>query len=141
MRGGSSVADSPSLVVGGGRPRYRRAMSLSDLSAEEDLVLLGLMRAVVRADGEYSAAEQKAMEALRDEMGQERFDAAVEAAKARFTSLASLKEHAASIERADAQSAIFNRLVSVAASDGVRDEEERPLRWLARTWPNASLKA
>lgn len=115
-------------------------MSLTDLSAEEDVALLGLMRAVVRADGEYSPAEQKEMEALRDEMGEARFSAAIEAAKARFTSLAALKEHAASIERVEAQTLIFRRLVSVVASDGVTDDEEEPLRWLARAWPRASLQ-
>jgi len=119
---------------------YGPRMDLSDFSVDEDLALLGLMRAVVRADGEYSPAERSEMKKLREEMGASRFDVAVGIATERFTSLAALKEHAASIERVDAQSRILRRLVSVAASDGVTDDEEKPLRWLARAWPEASLQ-
>ncbi len=114
-------------------------MSLSDFTPDEDLALLGLMRAVVKADGDYSPEEQREIAALREEMGEDRFDTAIEAAKTRFESLKLLKEHAATITRKEAQTVILRKLVGLAVSDRVTEDEEKPLRWLARTWPEADL--
>lgn len=114
-------------------------MDLDDFSADEDLALLGLMRAVIQADGDYSNEERAEVIALRDEMGADRFDSAIAGARERFGTLAALKEHAKSIHREPVRSTIMRRLMAVAASDGVDESEEAPIRWLAHAWPDAKL--
>lgn len=114
-------------------------MDLDSFTPDEDLALLGLLRAVIQADGEYTLEERAEVVALRDQMGAARFDRAIAQAKSQLTTLAELKAHAKTIERVDVQTTILRRLVSVAASDGVEQSEEAPIRWLAHAWPEARL--
>ncbi len=114
-------------------------MDLDDFTPNEDLALLGLMRAVIQADGDYSNEERAEVAALREEMGAKRFEDAIGKAKERFGTLAALKEHVKSIDRVPVQSSILRKLMTVAAADGVAESEEAPIRWLAHAWPNARL--
>lgn len=109
-------------------------MKLSELDTEESTCLMGLLREVVQADGEYSVEEQALVDEIREALGAKRFDAAVVAAKERYRSRAALQEHAQTLTRTDAKTLIVDTLVRIAASDGVDEGEERPLRWLMRTW-------
>ena len=115
-------------------------MSLSDLSPEEDTLLLGLMRSIVQADGDYSPQEKREIAALREEMGGARFDTAVAAAEARFADETPLKALAKTVTAVPTQTVILRRLMRVAAADGVTPGEEKPLRWLANAWPSAQVK-
>jgi hypothetical protein len=109
---------------------------MNDLTPEEDLVLLGLMREIIQADGNYSEAEQREVGKLKSEMGDARFDRAVEGAKG-FSSRGELKELAKTISRGAAQKAIFERLHALASADGISKNEEKPLEWLVHLWPKA----
>lgn len=109
-------------------------MRLSELNEDEELALLGLMREIVQADGDYSPGERRAVDELREELGPARFDKAILRAMDAFDSRAELKEHAKKITRPGARKAIFDALTSVAASDGVTSNEEKPLAWLASWW-------
>ncbi len=108
-------------------------MKLDDLNANEAACLLGFLREVVQADGEYSVEEQGKMAELRAEMGSESFDRAVTDAKA-FASRADLQEAAKKVEREDAQKLIVNTLIKVAVIDGLDEDETRPMRWLVKQW-------
>ena len=112
-------------------------MNIDQLSADEKKVLLGLMREVVQADGEYSDEERAEVAKLEADLGSEDFIAAMTAAKEEFTSREKLQAAVKSVTRNEAKKAIFSRLVSMAASDGVDDSEEAPLKWLARVWPDS----
>lgn len=110
-------------------------MRLSELNEHEELALLGLMREIVQADGEYSPGERRAVDELREELGAARFDKAILRAMDAFDSRAELKEHAKkNVTRPEAQKAIYAALERVAASDGVTESEEKPLAWLASWW-------
>lgn len=109
-------------------------MRLSDLSENEELALLGLMREIVQADGEYTDAERRVVEAMRRELGEARFDKAILRAMDAFDSRAELKEHAKTITRPEARRAIYDALAKVASADGVDETEEAPLAWLASWW-------
>ncbi len=110
---------------------------MKDLTPDEDVVLLGLLREIVVADGDYSDAERVEIDALRGEMGLSRFAVAMERAKERFTTRAELKEAARAVERPAARRAILRRLLDVAASDGIAPSEDKPLSWLKSVWPDA----
>ncbi|MBX3246758.1 MAG: TerB family tellurite resistance protein [Myxococcales bacterium] len=109
-------------------------MKLSELDTDETTCLMGLLREVVQADGEYSVEEQALMDEIRAALGPARFDAAIAAAKDRYRSRAALQEHAQTLTRAEAKTLIVDTLVRIAAVDGVAEDETRPLRWLMRTW-------
>jgi uncharacterized tellurite resistance protein B-like protein len=109
-------------------------MELHELSHEEEVVLVGLLRDVAQADGRYSAAEKAHIDALRAALGGERFDAAIRVARERFPSRDALKNAAREITRQQARVLIFAELTALAAADGTSSEEEKPLAWLASWW-------
>ncbi|AKF10765.1 TerB family tellurite resistance protein [Sandaracinus amylolyticus] len=110
-------------------------MELRDLTNDETVCLMGLLREVIQADDDYSPAERAKMRELRDALGDERFDAAIDEAKRRYAgSRAALKEHAKTITRPEARRAMYALLERVAASDGVTASEKKPLDWVASWW-------
>lgn len=109
-------------------------MELRDLSPEEDVVLVGLLREISSADGRYSEAEKRHIERVRTTLGEARFDAAVALARTRFTSREAVKAAAKTVTRKDARVVMYDTLDVMAASDGRTAEEQRPLAWLASWW-------
>lgn len=109
-------------------------MSLSTLTAEEATVLLGMLREVVQADGEYSAEEAAEMAQIKEALGDERFEAAVEAARTTFTSRRVLAEWVPKVTRPEARDVILDTLSAVAASDDIAPGEDEPIQWLAKAW-------
>jgi len=109
-------------------------MELRELSSEEDVVLVGLLRDVAQADGRYSESEKVHVDRVRAALGAARFEAAVEAARERFPTRDALKAAAKAVTRQDARVVIYDTLDSLAAADGKTSEEQRPLAWLASWW-------
>jgi uncharacterized tellurite resistance protein B-like protein len=109
-------------------------MELSDLTPEEDVVLLGLLREVVTADGKYTNVEKRGVDRVRTRLGEARFDKAMQDAQSRFAQPGALKEAAKAVTRQPARAAIFAVLSDVAADDGMAQEEMKPLNWLASWW-------
>ncbi len=109
-------------------------MELHELNHEEEIVLVGLLRDIAQADGRYTVAEKRHVDAVRDALGGERFDAAVRAARERFDNREALKSAARGVTRPPARALIFAKLADLAAADGTSAEEEKPLAWLASWW-------
>lgn len=107
---------------------------LNELSEDEQVVLMGLLREVVQADGDYTDAERSEVSILQQELGDDAFLKSMKAAQEKFTSRDKLVEAARLVTRPEAQRAIMNRLIQMAAVDGFDDAEEKPLRWLGREW-------
>src|SRR5690242_14820639 len=82
-------------------------MELSDLTPEEDVVLLGLLREVITADGKYTSAEKRGVERVRTALGEARFDDAMQAAQNRFAQPGALKDAAKAVTRQSARATIF----------------------------------
>jgi uncharacterized tellurite resistance protein B-like protein len=109
-------------------------MELRELSPEEDVVLVGLLREVSSADGRYTEPEKRHIERVCAALGAARFDAAVAKARELFKSRDAVKAAAKSITRKDARVVIYDTLDAMASSDGRTAEEEKPLAWLASWW-------
>lgn len=109
-------------------------MELFQLTDEELLVLVGFLRVVVQADGEFSSAERDHVAIIRTALGEERLHHAMLQAAERFPDNESLKAATKAISRPDARRTIHEVLVRVAESDRVTPEEEKPLRWLESWW-------
>ena len=109
-------------------------MELRELNDEERLVFVGLLREVVAADGSYTEPEKGLVAELSAAIGADRFRAAMEEARTRFSSRAELKEAAKAVERQEARKVMFDALVKASAVDGVDEAEVKPLSWLASWW-------
>lgn len=109
-------------------------MEIHELTEDETVVFVALLREVVKADEEYSDEERGAVEALSEVLGRDRMTAAMKAAQERYGARAELKDDAKSISRAEARDVIYRTLLGVAEADGVDVAEEKPLRWLATWW-------
>ena len=73
-------------------------MSLSTLNADEAMILMGMLREVVQADGAYTAEEAAEVAKIEAALGVERFQAAVQAARTEFTTRKAL---ASKVNRVD----------------------------------------
>jgi len=109
-------------------------MNLSELNHDETLVLLGFMRVIIQADGEFTESERVHVANVRTALGVERFQTAMQEATQRFDTNDALKEATRAIERPEAREAIHTLLVDVAESDSVTPDEEKPLRWIESWW-------
>lgn len=109
-------------------------MELSELTSDEALVLVGFMRIIVRADGDFSDAEREHVANVEAELGPERFQQAMLDVRGQLDKLDLLKAAAKDVTRPDARRRIYDVLENIAASDDISSEEEKPLRWLASWW-------
>lgn len=109
-------------------------LEINELTREEELALIGLLKAVVQADKRLSVEENLELKRLAAQIGPEHFEARVEEAKALFVTLGDIKRYAEGIERQPARQLIFNLLLKLAKSDGLIAEEEDLLSWLAGSW-------
>lgn len=109
-------------------------MELSELNYDETLVLVGLMRVVIQADGQFSGAEREHVAIVSTALGMERFHQAMLDATNQFPDNDHLKRATKAVTRPAARKAIHDVLVKIAASDKVTPEEERPLRWVESWW-------
>ncbi|MBX7191648.1 MAG: TerB family tellurite resistance protein [Sandaracinaceae bacterium] len=109
-------------------------MELSELTHDEVLVLVGFMRVVIQADGQFSNAEREHVALVRTALGTDRFTQAMLEATERFADNESLKRATKAISRPAARRAIHDVLVKIAASDTLTAEEDKPLRWIESWW-------
>ncbi len=109
-------------------------MELSELTSDEALVLVGFMRIVVRADGDYSEAERQHVALVERALGEERFQKAMLDVRGQLDKLDLLKAAAKSVTRPEARRTIYDVLEKIAASDEIVVAEEAPLKWLASWW-------
>lgn len=109
-------------------------MELSLLTHDETLVLVGFMRVVIQADGEFSNPEREHVALVRTALGTDRFTQAMLEATKAFPDNDTLKRATKAVTRPEARSAIHDVLVKIAASDAITPEEEKPLRWIESWW-------
>jgi uncharacterized tellurite resistance protein B-like protein len=109
-------------------------LDMKDLTPEEDLALMGLLKAVIQADHQMSFEERRELSAVAAGLGAQRFRERVDEAKRIFHALADIKTYAKKIERQPARQLIFNLVRDMAERDEVIHEEEDLLAWLAETW-------
>jgi hypothetical protein len=108
-------------------------MTLDDLSQPEQVVLLALVGLMARMDGSVSQDELELLERIADEIGEQRFEAARDAAAALVDNAAILKE-ASQVERPDAREIIFELVYDIAVRDTIAESEGVLLNELAALW-------
>jgi uncharacterized tellurite resistance protein B-like protein len=108
--------------------------SLSDLTPDEQLALVGLVVHLVDADGQASTEEMIEFREVAVEMGRKEFDAAFRTAKQRFNSKEDAIAFARSVERPWARELILTVLHDLAQADGISDEERALIDAVGGHW-------
>ncbi len=108
-------------------------LQINELTDDEELALIGVLKAVIQADKDLSKAENEELKRIAKLMG-EKFHQRVAEAKQRFFSLSDIKKHAEKVQRPEARVLIFNHAVAMARQDGIIPEEADVLSWLAERW-------
>ena len=102
-----------------------------ELNPTEQRALVGLVRLMVRMDGEFTAAEVQAVQTLARDLGATRFwSAMTEANTMEMDELAKLVGEV----RPDVREWMYGVMVGLAAVDGIDAAESELLAWLMDTW-------
>ena len=109
-------------------------MKLDQMNDSEKQALGGLVRALVGADGQYSAAEVAGLQKTAEYLGEEAFWQLVNESVHQHLDDKVLEERALAVERPEAREAIYGVLFGIAAAGTVVDQEGKLLDWLASTW-------
>ena len=109
-------------------------MELSELDPNERIALVALIKTMALADHAVSSEEEDMLAGLIDEMGEEQYATAIDAADRRFETEAQLKAFLQTIQREEARELIYATALDLAMADVVSGNESPLLRWLASTW-------
>lgn len=109
-------------------------LEMSELSHDEELALIGLLKAVIQVDKQLGFEESEELKRVAAMMGAARFHDRVMEAKELFFTLESIKDHAQKVTRQPARQLIFNLLLEMAKRDDLLTGEEDLLEWLAGLW-------
>ena len=110
-------------------------MNFSQLQPGERLALAALVRAMVRLDRSYSAAESGRLNAIADELGDpEAFWASIERAEQSVVDGAQLEAVTLEVTRPEARALILDVLESLASADAGSEAEQKMLTDLRALW-------
>jgi hypothetical protein len=109
-------------------------MQFTDLHPDEQLALVALSRAVVRADDVVTPAEGRRVARIALELGEEAYRREFARSVESFPDEPSLKRFLQSIQRAEARLLIYDTVLDLAAADELTPSEEPLIRWLEQAW-------
>ena len=111
-------------------------MQLDELTYDEQMALGGLVRLMVRSDGDFSEAEEAALERVGTRIagGLAPLWKVISASAQRFPSDDAILAAAKSVDRDEARLMIRTVLEEIAASDLIAETEHNMLLWLQDAW-------
>ena len=109
-------------------------MEIGELTPQENLCLIGLVKAVIQADKVYSEGEAEELKELARKMGVDLFNETVKEARTAFKKLSDIKTYAGTITRQPARELIYALLIEMAMPDAISPAEEEFLAWIAELW-------
>ena len=105
-------------------------MDTRDLTLQEQLVFIGLVKLIVHADQVVSAEEQQVLETLQQQLGPATWNDRVREAAIAFPTIQELEQAAREVDRKEAQQLIHDILVEIAGADVIIPEEAHVLQWV-----------
>jgi hypothetical protein len=109
-------------------------MELGELDADERIALVGLVKAVLMADGRVSEEEHDEVALLVDAFGEAGYRTALDAFESRFPDEGSFRQFLAGLIRQDARELIYGTILEGASADAIAGQESELLAWLGRVW-------
>lgn len=110
-------------------------MGIADLDDAEQLALGGLLRMMIRKDGDFSDAEESRVDAIGEANGgREVVWRVISKSAQELPEDASIRAAAARVTRPEARAFMLDALSQVAAADGTTSTEDAMLTWLRSIW-------
>ncbi len=109
-------------------------MELRDLNADEKVALAALLEFVILASGTVTEDEEREIDALVEEMGDDAYRRAMEEVDRRFPDEESVKKFLKTITRQEARDLIYGTVIEAAMTDRVEGRESDMLEWVANAW-------
>lgn len=110
-------------------------MRLDDLSKDEQLALGGLIRLMLRSDGEFTEAEEEKVNQVGGRLADPgRLWSVISASAQSHMSDASIRTAAESVTRPEVRNLVREVLADVARDGSVTDTEQKLLDWLTSIW-------
>ena len=91
-------------------------IDIEDLNEDERTALVGLLKAVVLADGKISEDEIEEVEEVVEALGENEYQRHLDRFESKFPDLESFQKFLETIERQDARDLIFGTVLSGAAT-------------------------
>ncbi len=107
---------------------------LEDMERHEQLAFLGLLRILVRMDGEFSREEAAAMHEVARRVGSASFWRSMAESQAIYSTPDEIFAAARAVERDEVRRFVHACLLEVASVDGIDPSEEQMLTWLRHEW-------
>jgi len=108
--------------------------NLDELTGDEKLALVALLKRFVAEDGEVSEDEVDAVGSIAAALGEEEYRRLVDAADERLQEDEALRAFLESITRQDARETIYGIVFEAAVGEALQGLEPEMLDWLAETW-------
>jgi len=110
-------------------------VEIRDLSHDEKIALVALVRLLVSSDAEASEDEVDRIGEIADAFGgTEQYHQLAEEVDRRFADEDELKAFLATIDRQEAREVVFETALEVAMPDGIHTREAEFLEWLEDEW-------
>lgn len=111
-------------------------MRIEELSEQERLALGGLIRLMIRSDGDFSEEEEARIDAIGELRagGRAAMWKLISASAQALPDEKATRAAASEVARADAQATILAVLTSIAEEGGITATEKTLLEWLRGTW-------
>lgn len=109
-------------------------LTIAELEHGEKLVLVGLVRLMIRLDGEFSEDEREFLDDLVTEIGEESFNALAAEVTEKMQDEEQVRYYAERTQRQIAQDLIYGTLFDLGAKGTIVSSESELLEWLRTTW-------
>jgi hypothetical protein len=116
----------------------RNDMELNELTHEQKLALVGLIRTIGLANREITGPESDVIDRVASKLGDEEYRALLDEAETRFTDIAGMKTFLEGITDQSARQLIFDTARQESIGDiDIGPDEAGLIDWLAATWQTA----
>jgi hypothetical protein len=109
-------------------------MELRELNPEERVALAALIEFVVLASGHVTEDEEREIQEVVHEIGEDVYRKAVEEVDRRFPDEEAAKKFLLTITRPEARELIFGAVMGAAMTDTMEGHESTILDWVAKEW-------
>jgi hypothetical protein len=127
-----------SLVAGhdndGVKSTRENNMELRDLNPDERIALAALVEFVVLASGHATEDEEREIDAIVEELGEDEFRKATEEVDKRFPDEEAARKFLKTITRPEARELIYGAVLDAAMTDTIEGRESQMLEWIAKEW-------
>ncbi len=109
-------------------------MELRELNPDERIALAALLEFVVLASGHVTEDEEREIDDIVGELGEDEYRKAVEEVDRRFPDEEAAKKFLKTIKHQEARELIYGAVLEAAMTDTIEGRESQMLEWVAKEW-------